>query len=158
MSISNLQGVSDVGGVKISLPYLKAFKASDSRAGSSNSAFTAWDSVVGELAGEFNVTNGFFTPNVSGVYQIMGNYTFNAGAGSAGACIFRFAVAGGASIIATSNLGFIAGEQAMTVSGCAVLNAGTYYYLTSYQTVGAPLALTDVDLYVVLLSKVEVGM
>jgi hypothetical protein len=151
MSLSNLKAC-DVGGVQLDLPYLRAYKASASLAGSSNGAL-AFDSVSGGLAGEFVIGTGYFTPLVSGIYQISGRYDFNAGGGSAGFCFVRFARAGGTSVIADNAVNFSAGNNGVMTSGLGYLVAGTYYYLTSYQTVGAPLAITDLELIISLVSK-----
>lgn len=152
MSLSNLKAC-DVGGVQLDLPYLRAYKATSSLAGSSNGALTTYDSVSGGLAGEFVSGTGFFTPLVSGVYQISGKYGFNAGGGSAGAVHFRFAVSGGASMLGSTAVNFIAGSNTVGVSGLAFLTAGSGYYFTSYQTVGAPLTITELDVFVSLVSK-----
>lgn len=151
MSLSNLKAC-DVGGVQLDLPYLRAYKATGSITGSSNGAL-AFDSVSSGLAGEFVIGTGFFTPLVSGIYHISGRYDFNAGGGSAGAIFMRFAVAGGKNVISDVNVNYPAGIVGVMTSGLAYLTAGTYYYLTSYQTVGAPLAITDLELIIMLVSK-----
>lgn len=62
-------------------------------------------------------------------------------------------MAGGKNVISDVNVNYPAGIVGVMTSGLAYLTAGTYYYLTSYQTVGAPLAITDLELIIMLVSK-----
>jgi hypothetical protein len=141
------------GQVEGSFPYLRAIQASGSITGSSNGAL-AFDSASGGLAGQFVPASGLFTPLVSGMYAVSGSFDMNLGGASAGSLRFRFAKAGGENIFANSTVNYVSGGNSAALSGLGFLDNTTFYYLTVFQTVGAPLAITNLKMNIVLLARV----
>lgn len=146
MSISNLQGIlNSTGGVGLSLPYFRAVKASDSIPTATNDVITAYDSVSGSMASAFVPASGLFTPPKDGYYQITVKYFFSAGAPSAGVNIPTIAAAGGTIVINSPESGYVGGSVLPTLSGAVWLSSSTYYYLSVYQTVANPLAISQIE-------------
>jgi hypothetical protein len=143
------------GQVAGSFPYFRAVKASGNILNASSGALNGWDSASGGMAGDFNLVDGFFYPPITGIYQFTGQFTFGSGGGSATDMRFRLSPAGGGIAIGTYTSGFGAGSSVhMSLSGGVLLTAGTYYYLTVYQTIATPLAATNFECSAVLLARV----
>lgn len=154
MSISNLQGVANVdGGLGLSLPYFRAVKASDSIPTTTNDVITAYDSVSGPMASAFATSTGLFTPPKDGFYQITAKYFFSAGAPSGGIYFLTLAQAGGTIVMSVPEVSYAGGNVLPTISGALWLSSSTYYYLSVWQNVANPLAISQIELSAFLISE-----
>jgi hypothetical protein len=153
MSLSNLSATGE-GGVNLTLPCLRALMASASlvSGGGGYATFGTYDSVSGSMAGQFSLSGGF-TPLVSGLYHITGNFTFNAGAPSAGNMLFSAGQVG-LNKIEMFMPGYIGGVSTPTVSGLIHLTAGVVVYMGGFQTIASPLSASAIAFTAVLVSPV----
>jgi hypothetical protein len=143
------------GQVAGSLPYWRALKTSDTVANASNVSFINYTSASSTGGGSFDLAAGTFTPTITGLYSVSVVYSFNGGAPMAGGAVVLSAThnsPAGARVQYTGD-GYIGGQLFPTASGLMWLVAGFPVFAGTYQTIGSPLTISNLEFSGVLVAR-----
>lgn len=154
MSLSNLQSVQNyTGGLLLSLPYFTASKSVNSTVSNTPTYINTYDSKSGDLADQFDLATGKFTPTRSGVYLYTAKCFFDVGGPSTQLFFLSITTNGAYNNTTISNHqdDYAGGPLAPVVSGTLFSTAGISQEVQIFQDVANPLSVTAIQFTAVML-------
>lgn len=132
-------------------PSLRASKTLSSLGVNSGIQITTYTAVAGDMAAQFDLSAGTFTPTATGLYSLTATFSFNAGAPSANILIWGV-YAGGDYVIQQVMSGYTGGGLIATASGSVYLTAGVPAHVRIFQSLQNPLAVNNLKFTVCALA------